>query len=163
MAKTADFTIEGGQHIQKALLELPRRYQRQAMKNAFMAGARIVAKEARAQAKSKQIGTKFSKSIVARIGTARDRKRLGKSTIAKVALKKPHSRLAHLFEFGTAPRRQRNGRFTGQIMAKPFLRPALDVAGGRAIKEIARISKLNIETIARQLGAGQKVSLRRKK
>lgn len=34
--------------------------------------------------------------------------------------------LGVMYEFGTAPRIQKNGRYTGSIEPRPFMRPALD-------------------------------------
>lgn len=40
--------------------------------------------------------------------------------------KYPKGALAHIYEYGTAPRRTKDGYNRGQIVARPFMRPALD-------------------------------------
>ncbi len=174
MANLTNFSVEGAEDIQKVLLQLPIQYQKRGLANAFRAGAQIVADEAKAQAKSKNIGDgKFAESIIVAAPTRRQR--LGRDSVVVVALRKPLSRLAHIFEYGTAPRHRNSknsrrgkkgdggGGYTGQISARPFLRPALDAKAREAIEVIAKKTRENIETITAQLARGAKVSLRRKK
>jgi HK97 gp10 family phage protein len=44
----------------------------------------------------------------------------------KSAIVKSTAQHDHLVEYGTKPRRQKNGRFTGSMQANPFFRPAID-------------------------------------
>ncbi len=48
----------------------------------------------------------------------------------------PH---AHLVEFGTGPRHQRSGKYTGVMPPQPFLRPAWDANEMRVLDEIKRL------------------------
>lgn len=169
-----EYTLTGAQDIERLLLQLPVQYQKRALQNAFRAGAKIVMEEAKSQAQRKGIG---SGGFVDSITLARPSRGqgLGKDSVIVIALKKTHSKLAHIFEFGTAPRFRNSGRsrrgkkgdhaggFTGQITPTPFLRPALDIKGAEAIAMIAKVTRENIETIVRQLARGDKVSLRRKR
>jgi len=150
------FTITGGPEIERVLREMPRRLQRKALVNAFRAGANIVKKDAQSRAPHPTL----RKAITVARGTTRNRP--NKNTIMMIALRKPASSLAHLFEFGTQERRQRNGRFTGRMTAQPFLRPAMDAGSPAATQAIARVLKENIMIIARQLTRGQKISLAKK-
>ena len=43
-----------------------------------------------------------------------------------IAPKYPEGNLAHLFEYGTELRSNANGKNRGRIIAKPFMRPAID-------------------------------------
>jgi hypothetical protein len=148
------FNIEGGKEIEAALKRLPVEYQKKALYNAFRAGALKVAKEAARKAPTPELG----EALTVRKPTRRQRTTPG--TVAVVALRRPVSRLAHLFEFGSAPRKQKDGHETGQHPARPFLRPALDLMGPEAIRAIAEITKENIAEIALRLSKGQKVRLR---
>lgn len=57
---------------------------------------------------------------------------------------------AHLVEFGTGPRFQKNGRFTGSVSPQPFLQPAWDLHKGRVLKGLAARLWTEIEaTMAR--------------
>lgn len=162
--------IDGVDEVMKALEQLPVQLQKRALSAAFLRGASVVAQEARAQAHKQKIGNGgFVDSIKA--VTIPRRRRIGRDaeTVALVALEKPLSRLAHIFEYGTGPRYRNStkargkgkkgdheGGYTGQIVARPFLRPALDIAGVRAIEVIRGILAENIESIATQLAAGSK-------
>ena len=46
--------------------------------------------------------------------------------------------LGVMVEYGTAPRFQDNGRYTGQIPARPFMRPALDQNANAVTDEILK-------------------------
>jgi HK97 gp10 family phage protein len=174
MTNQTRIDVSGGEDIQKLLMELPLQYQKRGLDNAFRAGAKIVMEEAKSQARGKGIGDGgFVDSIT--VAKATKSQRLGRDSVIVIALKKTHSRLAHLFEYGTAPRFRNSkesrrgkkgdhgGGYTGRISARPFLRPALDIKGAEAIAMIAQKTKENIETIVGQLARGEKVSLRAKR
>lgn len=156
MTRSANFTLTGGKEIQKVLKEMPVRMQRRALVHAFRQGANLV----KGAAKNKAPNENFAKAITVARGSGRTRPT--KNTVVFLALKKPYSRLAHLFEFGTVERFQKSGRATGRIIAQPFLRPALDEKGQQATETIARVLKENIYLIIKQLTRGQKVSLAKK-
>ena len=156
--------VTGAKEIAAVLDQLPKQLQKRALYNAFKAGAEDVAEQARQNARRHGM-----EDFARNIKTGRPTKSqkgaqfnpVGKQTVAVVALKKgKYSRLAHLFEYGTKDRfKNTNGAPTGRIMAQPFLRPALDTAGEKAIKTIADRLKDNVRVIARQLARNQKVSL----
>jgi HK97 gp10 family phage protein len=60
----------------------------------------------------------------------------------------PH---AHLVEFGTGPRTQKNGRFTGQMPPNPFMRTAWDTLKMNALKIFSDEMKNEIYKAARRL------------
>lgn len=151
------FSIDGGKDIEAALKRLPVEYQKKALYNAFRAGALKVAEEAARQAPTEAL----SAATTVRKPTRRMRAPSG--TVAVVALRRPVSRLAHLFEFGSAPRRQKDGHATGSHPRRPFLRPALDAMGPEAIRTIAQITRDNIAEIVLRLSKGQKIRLRRRR
>jgi len=159
MPRETQFKITGGPEIQKALKELPKKLQRRALVHAFRTGAKIVKDDAALRAL--KVSPDFASSLV--VARPNKKRRANNEVVVVIAHKRSHSRLAHIFEFGTANRYQKNGRFTGRIIATPYLRPALDARSNEAIQSIASILKENVEIIARQLSAGQKVSLRRSK
>lgn len=58
---------------------------------------------------------------------------------------------AHLIEFGTGPRFQKNGRFTGSVAPTPMLQPAWDARKGQMLKSLGETMWIEIEkTIARR-------------
>lgn len=153
----ANFQITGGPEIVKVLNAMPRQLQRKALVNAFRAGANIV----RDEAKRKAPNNTLRRAITVARGNRRNRP--SRNTVVMLALRKPASSLAHLFEFGTQDRRQTTtGRFTGRMTATPFLRPALDTKAQAATNKIAQILKENLMIIARQLSSGSKISLAKK-
>jgi HK97 gp10 family phage protein len=46
--------------------------------------------------------------------------------------------LGVMFEYGTAPRIQNNGRYTGSITPKPFIRPAVDMNQSKVIDGVIK-------------------------
>lgn len=163
MGKTS-FQITGGKEIARVLREIPKQYQRKALTEAFRAGAEIVAAEARQQA-ARAVTADFAADIIVARPNAKERRSRGQGqTIVVVGLKRGRrrSRLAHLFEFGTADRYGQDGHFTGKIKISPFFRPAMDNKGAQAILMIAQRTRENLEIIARQLARGSKVSLSKK-
>ena len=156
MTRTAKFEMTGGKEIQKVLKEMPVRLQRKALVHAFRQGANLV----KDSAKNKAPSPNFARSITVARGSGRTRPT--KNTVVFIALKKPYSRLAHLFEFGTVERHHLSGKSTGRIIAQPFLRPAFDEKSAAATKKIAEVLKENIYLIVKQLTRGQKVSLAKK-
>lgn len=165
MVNKTNFTITGGKEIARVLQEMPRQYQRRALVQAFTAGAKVVAEEVKNQGRSKGVPVGLIDDLVVFRPTARQRYNRGqKYTVTAIGFKTENrrSRLAHLFEFGTADRYGQDGHFTGRITATPFLRPGLDASAAASSEIIAKMSAENIEIIIRQLTSGQKVSLAKK-
>lgn len=163
MGKT-EFKITGGREIAQLLREMPRQYARKGLVESFRAGAKIVADEARLQAGAK-ITEAFASDIVVARPNAGQRNTRGQGDVVVVVgfrTARRRSRLAHIFEFGTADRYGKDGHFTGRIIARPFFRPAIDAKGAEAIGVIAKRTAENLEIIATQLARRQKVSLAKK-
>jgi HK97 gp10 family phage protein len=56
--------------------------------------------------------------------------------------------LAHTFEYGTAPRYTKDGKYRGHITARPFMRPAFDTHAKNIVTNVKnRIFKLVTEKI----------------
>lgn len=69
-------------------------------------------------------------------GARRDRGSEGTRVTVRIGSTSP---LAHLFEFGTAPRTQKTtGRYTGIMPAEPFVRPSFDNNKEAALAAIKR-------------------------
>lgn len=69
--------------------------------------------------------------------TAKDSTNLDK---ALIGLRKEYynSYLGVMVEYGTAPRIQSNGRYTGSLTPRPFMRPALDQNANAVTEEILK-------------------------
>lgn len=59
--------------------------------------------------------------------------------------------LAHLKEYGTAPRHQAGGRYTGAMPATPFMRPAWRKNEGRVFEDLGPLIWQNIQRAAKRL------------
>lgn len=62
----------------------------------------------------------------------------------------PH---AHLIEFGTGPRYQKNGRFTGSVSPTPMLQPAWDARKGAMLDGLKKTLGAEIEKTFARLAA----------
>jgi len=60
---------------------------------------------------------------------------------------------AHLVEFGTGPRYQKNGKYVGEMPAQPFLRPAFDAEAGPTIERLKPILMTEIEKAVQRRAA----------
>lgn len=64
---------------------------------------------------------------------------------------------AHLIEFGTGPRFQKNGRFTGSVAPQPMLQPAWDMHKGQLLESLGKRLWDEIEkTMARRAAKAAK-------
>lgn len=148
MATRGSFRLEGFKELDAALAELPASLARGASKRAVGKAARIMADAQQALAnpglkdtivvstKARNLtGLAEFGAVLGSGGSAREAKQAlrgarrtrgseGTRITARVGSTSP---LAHLFEFGTAPRTQKTtGRYTGVMPAEPFVRPAFD-------------------------------------
>lgn len=112
--------VKGIREIQALFDSAPARIQKNAASSGTQAVATAVAKGAKRKAMSHggALAWLANKVIVVR-------KKRGAILTRQVGWKKPFARLAHLFEFGTAERVQKNGRRTGRMTPKPHLRSAV--------------------------------------
>tara|TARA_Y100000385_G_C12756135_1_gene493104 strand:+ start:165 stop:590 length:426 start_codon:yes stop_codon:yes gene_type:complete len=61
--------------------------------------------------------------------------------------KYPQGNLAHLIEYGTAPRYTADGNYRGEMIAKPFMRPAID----NNISSVKKRILIRLQDIVRKL------------
>lgn len=112
--------ITGLSDVLSALNEMPVKIQKNVVGAGTQGVATLVVKKARTNAFRHGGGlASHAKDIVVRKTPGKNERLVG--------FKKGISRLAHLFEFGTAERVQETtGRRTGRIPMQPFLRPAVE-------------------------------------
>jgi len=130
-------TVRGIKEINDILEKLPDRMQQ----NVIAAGNRAVAKAIADEAKRADIDV----SIKAAVHFEQDpRRRRTKAFL--VGLRRPWSKLGHLFEFGTQERVQKTtGRATGRMPKTPWLRPALEAIGGKAADIWSKAASRNLD------------------
>jgi HK97 gp10 family phage protein len=153
----ADLIITGGKELAEFLKTLPQKLERNVMRSALAAGARVIANEAKANAPAK------SKRLIKSIRVSTDARKGVIEAYAKAGGKKAF--YANFVEFGTAAHTitAKSGKMlkftardgnkvtikevlhTGAI-AKPFLRPALDTKAPEAIRAIGSKIKERLTT-----------------
>ena len=128
--------ISGAAEMERLLKLLPEKVAERVTKNALRAGARVIRDEAKDRV---PVDTgDLRDSVVVKAPTQRQRKR--GAALVVVGFKKPVSRRAHLTEFGTQHQ-----------PAQPFLRPAVDEAGNKAIDAIGKSMARGINREAKKL------------
>lgn len=151
---TVKMKVDGFREIERALAELPRGtaagVARRAMKkelapiastaNAFWPGS----SDDVFQITSKLAGSQRGDSVA-------DRSR----SVINLFVGAPGGRFgtpeAHLIEFGTGPRYQKNGRFTGAVSPTPMLQPAWDMHKNKMLEGLgARLWDEIEKTVARR-------------
>lgn len=153
------FDVKGLAEIDKALRELPVKYERQTMMNSLRAAGRIIRDEAKRRVPVRTGNLKKSIAVVTgKRGRVYVTNKQGKG-------QKNDGWYAHLIEFGTKPHNTAKGGGTtlGQWAgeqgggiphpgspAQPFMRPALDSKAGEAIKAIADAAAKHIAKMARK-------------
>lgn len=130
--------ISGVEDLERTLKAFTPMVEARLLDNAMAAGARVIGAEIRRTAPVRSLrktGVVQGRRAARKLGIAgRRSKRV--AGLAFVAIQQPKSRLAHLFEFGTAPRRRKNGGFTGSMRAQPFMRPAAERSRGAVLEKV---------------------------
>jgi HK97 gp10 family phage protein len=121
----------GDQELFKMLRDLAKCLPNEKVEPLMMEGAKVVA--AAAKAKAPVVTGNLKKGIKAKLLKPIS----GKPRSAAAVSNAPH---AYLVEYGSGPRTQKNGRYTGRMPANPYFRPAVD-AHYRSVTE-STVSKL---------------------
>lgn len=139
MARAVDVKIHGAREIERELKQLgnPRVSGNVLARSLHREAARI--RDAARQLAPVKTGA-LRKGIRA---SRRVQRRYGQVT-ATVKTHAPHS---HLVEYGTAPRYQEDGRYTGHINARPFMRPAWESTRRGAVERIMAELRRQIESV----------------
>jgi len=146
-----DFEVEikGARELHDAILRLgDAKAIKRALKKTIRAGASVLRREIRKRA-PKKTGT-LRKSIKVK-PWSRTRNTLGFSVGPDMRVA-PH---APLVEYGTGPRKQKStGRSTGQMPARPFMRPAYEAIKDEVVKAILDRGWKAVEEETRKLSVG---------
>ena len=128
--------IQGKEAFEKTLLALAKALPNDKVEPVMMEGAKVIAAAAKAKAPQGHTGN-LKKGVKAKF--LRQIGNYPRSAAAAVDRKiAPH---AYIIEYGTKPRYQKSGRYTGIGPAIPFFRPAVDTNKGRIQEEV--ITKLS--------------------
>jgi HK97 gp10 family phage protein len=164
---SASVKIEGLAEVDAMLAELTKTTARNVLDRVLMKRAQPMVAAAKAKAPRSPGGGRLAESIKA-VKASSERKRAGDAafgaamrggasktearaaligaaralaqagTFSEVIIGPDRRPYAHMIEFGTGPRVQKEtGRFTGQVAPQPYLRPAFDETAGAVLDGIA--------------------------
>jgi HK97 gp10 family phage protein len=128
------FSIRGAREMERVLFELGPIVSRKLARPAVVAGARIMAEDAKSRVRVRT--GELRASITAQAAPRQGEERI----TAHLGFFKPTSRRGHLTEFGT-----RHSR------AFPFMQPAMEAKAEAALEEMGRILARGIEREANKL------------
>lgn len=144
----AKLRIEGSGDIERALVQLTRGQSKASGRRALKKVLKPVAQTAEGMA-----GGKFKVAVTSKLDKGQKRGARGDQTRSRVAMyvgpvqaDGSHSPHAHLYEDGTAPRyHKETGKFTGEMPANPFLRPAWDLYAPKMLETLGLEIRKDIE------------------
>jgi len=133
--------LKGDKELERTIKKLSKCLEPDEVESVFLKGAKAIARDAKSRAPRGPTGN-LKKAIV-----AKTLRRIGNKPAPAIAAvdygKAPH---AHLVEYGTGPRYQKKtGRYTGQMPARPFFRPAWDENKDRVLKKIVEELEEKVE------------------
>jgi HK97 gp10 family phage protein len=142
----AKLRIEGSGDIERALVQLTRGQSKASGRRALKKVLKPVAQAAEGMA-----GGKFKVAVTSKLDKSQKRRARGDQSRNRVAMyvgpaDGSHSPHAHLYEDGTAPRyHKETGKFTGEMPANPFLRPAWDLYAPKMLEALGLEIRKDIE------------------
>ena len=140
--------ITGVSEVSKVLRQLPPSVEKRVVDGALRAGARVFRNEIATRAKHRVL----KENVAVKTQSKGQRKADPVRGDVFVGFRFPASKLAHLFEFGTAPRFQKStGRFTGQIQPTPTVRPAFESKKNEVVKKTGQALGKGVEREAKKL------------
>ena len=135
--------VHGLKEIDRVLRQLPNELQKKAIFFALRKGAQVVAADMKNRV---PVRTGDLRDSIADVRTAKKAARGGAQV--RIGFRKPHSRRAHLTEFGTSTQ-----------PAQPFVRPAIDAKGKQAIEVVgAELVKATVRIAKKLAGPNLKKS-----
>lgn len=146
--------VEGLKELDRLLAELPASTARRTARKGMMEALEPVAAAARAMAPrgvepknarsadSIAVSDKLTRSQ-ARAAARADRQ-TKTLTHVYVGMANP---LGHLIEFGSGPRRKKNGQYVGVMPAQPFMRPAWDANRAAVLASLAVHLRVEIDKV----------------
>ena len=140
--------LKGAKELEKALLELPKRIGKNAIKRALVKVAGPIAEDAKSRA---PVDSGKLKERIAVSATLSRRQRKGRNKdkgLVEVFVGAGARRHAVLVEFGSGPRQHESGKGTGQVQPQPFMRPAWEAGKQKALDSLARELAVEIERAA---------------
>lgn len=164
--RTFSLKLKGAEGLAQALRDLGNdRTVKRILKKALLEEAepaaqmarRLAAKDTRLMAEKINVSTTLSKRQAAQRRSPIGKKDTGVEVFLGAGARGP----AHLIEFGTAGRRQKKtGRYTGYVVARPFMRPAWEAWKYKILDRFAFRLWAEIEKAAKRLAKRQARTLK---
>lgn len=127
-ANTPKFALGVTSNLKENLDTLPKRMKKAAIRRAMIKLAAPMVQSAQAGMSESVKTGRTQRRILVSATLSRRQRRASYQTesLITVHVGVGPSRKAHLIEFGSGPRYHKTGKYTGQMPANPFLRPAFD-------------------------------------
>lgn len=159
MARRSTFRAElhGARELEAALLALPKRIGKAAIRRALLKAGKPIAEDARTRV-AVRTGNLERKIRISTQLSKRQRRSRARGAVkgqVDVYIGAGPARHAHLVEFGSAARRHKSGKSSGVMPAQPFLRPAWEAGKRRALDDFAALLWVEIEKAATRLAKRQ--------
>lgn len=148
---SVSFRVEGFRDMERALADLKRATAKAAVRRAMKKTLQPVALMADSLSEDFNIAVGTTLTPKERRQAKADfSKRVVSMFVGPVGQDGSHAPEATFTEFGTPPRYHKDGKYVGQIMAEPFMRPAWDAHKATMIKRLGAEIWVEIEkSIAR--------------
>jgi HK97 gp10 family phage protein len=145
--------LHGAKELEAALNALPKRIGKAAVRRALLKAGKPIAADAAARVAVRSGKLKRTIRVSTQLSKRQRRGRARGAVKGRVDvyIGAGPSRHAHLVEFGTAPRQQRNGKQVGAVAAQPFMRPAWEAGKGRALNSFSKMLWEEIEKAVKRL------------
>lgn len=139
--------LEGAKELERLLAELPASTAGNAARRGMAKALQPVAKAARADAPVDEGDLRDSIGVSSKLTPAQAKEAGRRRRDERVVYVGPAAPHAHLVEFGTEARFQKNGRFVGKMTPQPFMRPAWDANRDEVLASLTQTLRIEIEGV----------------
>lgn len=157
----AKMELKGARELEEALRALPNRIGKAAVRRGIIRLLQAVADDAQGRVPVRTGRLKEKIAVRPQVSRRQRRGRAKEKGLIEAFVGATPSRIAHLVEFGTAPRRHRSGKSVGAMRAQPFLRPAWDSQSGQLLDALGQVFWEEIERAAARLAKRQAKALKK--
>lgn len=150
------FKLQGAKELEAALRALPNNIAKNVVTRSLKEVAQPIASDAESRTR---VGTdsdnpgRLKRGVAVGTKLSKRQRKLRKKTPGEIVVfvGAPAVQEATTEEFGTGPRMTDSGKYTGQVAAHPFMRPAWEAGKARAFTQLASVLRKRIEAAARRL------------
>lgn len=145
--------LHGAKELEAALRNLPKRVGKAAVRRALVKAGTPVAQDAASRVSAVKPALEPAVAVKTTLSRRqrRGRRKIPGAVEAFIGVTAAGRGVAHLIEFGTGPRHHKSGKSTGQMPARPFMRPAWESGKHKVLDDFARLLWVEIEKAAKRL------------